>query len=276
MDNFFGGMIETEVGLNEERRKIKSLIDRKAEAENPDALEYCNEVSLIIKKFNSFIDGNLDLSSAIIKRNLAYLVAQFTITLDMPLPKDSKIARAVKFEESKWNTKPYYQDVSRLSYIPKDSKVIPKIGRLNVHNKAMYYACLIQSDNHINVVLSEVKVLENEIVNILESTIKETFFVRYIGVYDYFRRGVNPSFNVHCLYKEIYNYLKDRFDEYLFTAYGLCDSFFSDILRRKSSPRLYEVTSILASLFLNDEHVDGLLYLSAHVTQKEKYTKIQT
>lgn len=242
-------------------KNITDLIDKKAQELNKDVFYHANEVSLIIRQLNEHIDEKISLSENRIEMLLDHLVGFFTITLDIPLNKNTEILRAVKFEEVKFTT-PCYSDVSRLSYIPKCSKKVPNLGRLNKHGDSIYYACLSNKSQGIDVVLSEIKVLENETVNILNSTSIEELFVRYIGVFDHLRRGVKPPFEIHPLFEEVYNYEKKMFNEYTMIAFGLCDTFFSDILRRKEHGKLFEVTSVLSSLFLEGDKVDGILYSS--------------
>lgn len=242
-------------------KNITNLIDEKAKELNKDAFHHANEVSLIIKQLNNHINEIVSLSEKRIEMLLDHLVGFFTITLDIPLDKNTKIVRAVKFEEIKFKT-PCYDEVSRLSYIPKSSEITPRLGRLNKQGSSIYYACISNKSQGIDVVLSEIKVLENETINILNSTLTEELFVRYIGVFDHLRRGVKPPFTIHPLFEEVYNYEKKMFHEYIMIAFGLCDTFFSDILRRKEHGKLFEVTSVLSSLFLEGDKVDGILYSS--------------
>ena len=245
--------------------KLIKLIDRKASEMNSDALSCCNSVSTIIKQLNNFIDGKISLSEERVESLLDHLIGYYTITLDIPLDTGLKILRAVKFNNL--NKKPYFSEVSRLSYIPQNSKITPSIGRLNKYGKSIFYGCVYCNDNFggYNIAFSEVNALKDERVNILKSETTSEIKVNYIGIYDYIKRESKPYFiskEVYSYFKSVYEYEEKIFDKYIFIAFQLCDAFFSDILRRKESDRLYIVTSILASHFLEGDRVDGIMYTS--------------
>jgi hypothetical protein len=246
-------------------RKIVELIDRKASEMNPDALYCCNSVSVIIKQLNDYIDGKINLSVERVTSLLEHLVGYYTITLDIPLDSGVKILRAVKFDN--FEEKPYFCEVSRLSYIPQNSTIVPCLGRLNKRGESMFYGCIYFNDNFggVDVAFSEVNALKNEKINILKSETIAEIKVNYVGIYDYIKRGVKPYFLSQCTYSsfnDVYEYEKSKFNKYVFVAFQLCDAFFADILRRKASDKLYIVTSTLASLFLEGDRVDGLVYTS--------------
>lgn len=48
----------------------------------------------------------------------------------------------------------------------------------------------------------------------------------------------------------------------------MCSSFFSDIIKRKGSGRLYKVTSVIASRLLLSETTDAIVYESVQVTDE--------
>jgi hypothetical protein len=243
----------------------KNLIDEKVEdfKLTNDSISICKNVSIIIQQLNDFIDKELELSEERVKYLLDYLVGYFTITLDIPMDKGVKILRARKFDEIE--KIPCFKYVSKLSYNPKGSKI--KIGRLNKENESIYYGCIyFKDDAGINVAFSEVNALKLERINILKSTTIQDINLRYIGIFDYIRRQAGrPWFispETYSVFEKVYEYEEKTFDPHIFIAFQLCDAFFSDILRRKESNRLYIVTSILASLFLKGDKVDGILYTS--------------
>ncbi len=242
-------------------KKITDYIDKVAREYNTDAKHHCEQVSLIIKKLNDYIDGNMELGNDEIEGLLDELVGYYTITLNFSLSKDINIVRAVKYEETNLE-KPCHPKVSRLSYIPNNLSHKSKIGRLNKKGDVIFYGCLSNNDDGISVAFSEINIQEDEYVNILKSKLKNELMVRYVGVFDYYKRGVEPPFKIHPNFKITYEYQRDKFNNYLMVAYQLCDAFFSDILRRKGNDRLYQVTSILASLFLDGNGTDALIYSS--------------
>lgn len=244
--------------------KISNLIDVKATEMNPDALYCCKSVSMEIKQINNFIAGTIKLSENRIYAILDNLVGYYTITLDLQLDKKTKIFRAVKYNE--FNNKSCHDKVSRLSYKSPPTT----IGRLNRQNESMYYGCLHFNDKwgDLNVAFSEINALKYEKINILKSEVTDELKVNYIGIYNYIKRNEKPYFlpkKVYAYFKDVYEYEENKFNKYVFTAFQLCDAFFSDILRRKESDRLYVITSMLASLFLEGDRVDGLIYTSVKV-----------
>jgi hypothetical protein len=244
---------------------IKTLIEIKAKEMNPISLHCCNSTSEIIKQLNNYIDGVINLNKERITYLLDHLVGYYTITLDIPLDAGLKILRAVKFNNLE--EKPCFSEVSRLSYVPEKSNITPTIGRLNKYGKSIFYGCVYFDDNFggYNVAFSEVDALKNERINILKSETSSEIKVNYVGIYNHVKRGSKPYFmpeRTYSYFKCIYEYEEQIFDKYVFTAFQLCDAFFSDILRRKESKRLYIVTSILASHFLEGDRVDGLIYTS--------------
>ncbi len=76
-------------------KKITNLIDAKAKELNKDAFDHANEVSLIIKQLNEHINEVISLSEEKIEILLDYLVDCFTIPLDIPLDKNTKIISAL-------------------------------------------------------------------------------------------------------------------------------------------------------------------------------------
>ncbi|MBU3916341.1 hypothetical protein KKA14_12475 [bacterium] len=247
------------------KHDLIQLIDRKASEMNPSALYCCNSVSTIIKQLNSYIEGRINLSEERVSFLLDHLVGYYTITLDISLDKGLKILRAVKFNNLE--EKPCFDEVSRLSYIPKNSSIIPSIGRLNKHGESIFYGCVYFDDKFggYNIAFSEVNAIKNEKINILKSETSAEIKVNYVGIYDYIKRESKPYFlseEMYLYFKTVYEYEEKMFDKYVFVAFQLCDAFFSDILRRKESDRLYLVTSILASHFLEGDRVDGLIYTS--------------
>ncbi len=243
-------------------KSIIKYIDKVAKEHNNNALKHCNIVSKYVEQLNNYISGDIELSEKRIEILLDELIGYYSITLDTTLAIGTDIVRAVKFEEID-TAKPYYKKVERLSYIPRRLSHKSKLGRLNRSKEVIFYGCISnKNDDGISVALSEVRALENEKINILKSKLTKELKITYIGVFDYYKRDVEPPFNVHPHFKLAYNYQKEKFDEYLMVANQICDAFFSDILRRKHHDRLYKVTSILSSLFLEGNRTDAIFYSS--------------
>ena len=248
--------------------KITKLIDTKASEMNSEAPFCYASVSKIIEQLNCFIDGKVDLTEEEIDYSLDFLIGYYTITLDFPLDAGLKILRAVRFTNP--TKKPCFSEVSRLSYIPKSSSIIPSRGRMNKRGDSLFYGCIYFNDfsGGFNVGFSEINALKNDKVNILKSKTISEIKVNYVGIYDLIKREEKPYFLMEEAYtylKEVYEYQERKFDKHVFLAFQLCDKFFNDILRRRKSGNLYIVTSILASHFLDRDEVDGLIYTSVKV-----------
>jgi len=246
-------------------KKITDFIDKKAIAGNENSLSHLTDVSITIKQLNDFIDERIELSDDRLDYLLGNLVGDFTVTLTFPLAKGTEIIRARKLDIELIQPRkhPYLMEVKELSYIPKDAEKIPKIGRLNKEGESLFYGCIsVNKDDGINVAFSEINALENEIVNTLLSTTKKDLNLYFIGIIDYYRRGVSPAFYKNSIFKEMYDYERKMFDKNLMAAFELCDAFFLDVMSRKEHGNLYKVSSILASIFLKCDKVDGLIYES--------------
>ena len=155
-----------------------------------------------------------------------------------------------------------HNNASRFSYIPENLSHKAILGRFNRDGQPMYYSSISNSIKNANVVFSEIEAKEKEFINLLISKTSKALKVRYIGLFEYYKRGSEPPFNVHSFFKEVYQYYRDTHKEELLTTIELCDTFFSDITTRKGNDRLYMVTSTLSNILLEDEHVDGLIYPS--------------
>ena len=240
------------------KNRIFTLIDEKKQSMMAwdDHLDF---VSNIIKDLNSFIDDEKCFTESEIEEMLKNLV-QYRVVLDIPIPKNTLLLRAVKIGDG-YNY-PNNTKVSRLSYIPRDELFEAKLGRCNKAKQSIYYACLANSIKDVNVPFSERGVKEKEHINILISKTSKELNLRFIGLYDYYKRGTVPPFEVHDFFEEVHQYYIDTHDETLLSAIELCDSFFCDIFRRKGHCKLYQVTSVLSDLFMLDRGVDGLIYPS--------------
>lgn len=114
--------------------------------------------------------------------------------------------------------------------------------------------------------MSEAGAKELDRLNVLRSHQKtgSDLNLRIIGIWDQVRRNEQPYYlsqNTFEYYKKTRGYMVQRFDPKLLSAYELTDRFFSDILSRKGNDNLYQVTSALSSVFM-DENSDGVLYSS--------------
>ena len=65
--------------------------------------------------------------------------------------------------------------------------------------------------------------------------------------------------------KLVYEHILNEFNDDLFLKRYLCDTFFADIMRRKDSGNLYNVTSELAHMYGESGVIDGIIYTSVKV-----------
>lgn len=245
-------------------QKIQKFIDQRAKEMNRSSINHLKQVSVMIGQLNDYIGGVVHLTPKRIESLMNHLLGWYTITLDLPIPGNPglKLLRARKFTGK--DSKPCFPKVQDLSYIA-DKKIVSQ-GRLNKDGDSIFYGCIYFNDSFggINVAFAEVDALQFERVNILRSKTNADIKVRFPGIFDYIRRETKPYFlgeEAFSYGKRIYEYTESKFDQNLFSAFLLCEAFFSDILRRKHSPRLYDVTSVLGSMLMEDD-VDGVIYLS--------------
>lgn len=239
--------------------QLIQLIEKKAREECGDkALLYS---STYICQLKNHINGICKLASHAIETKVDYLAGCLTFTLDNPL-QEMEFLRVRLCEGQKFG------NVDDLSYIKRTTETFPQSGRLNQTGQALYYAAVAvkQDDAALKVVLSEAGAKELDRFNVLRSHQKtgSNLNLRIIGVWDQVRREERPYYmsqDVFNYYKKAREYMVQRFDPKLLSAYELTDRFFADILSRKGSNSLYQVTSALSSVFM-DGTTDGVLYTS--------------
>jgi hypothetical protein len=238
--------------------RIKKLIDDK-HVEIKRLNDHLSFVGDTIKALNCFIFGCDNLSDEAIGVHLDNLI-QYRVVLDIPIPIGTLFVRAVRFSQP--NIYPKYDDVSRISYIPNDKLHLAQLGRFNTNNQSMYYGCISQNIKNSNIAFAEIDAKVAEHINILATRATEEIFVRYIGLFDYYKSGNKPPIPVHDVFEEIYNYYQETHEEELLSAMDLCDAFFRDVSTKKGSERVYKITLQLSNLLLEGESTDGIIYPS--------------
>ncbi len=238
--------------------RMTYLIDSKAKDINKNPHRYYKDVSKRIKKLNDYIDGKIKLDDKVIEKILTSLL-QATIFLNIPLPKGTNIARARKYDEDK--DKICFSEVEKLSYIPRDEKDSIKLRRMNKKAESMFYGCISIDDNNIGTAFSEVDAVDDDIICILDSTVESELFLRPIGIFSYYSIGGEAPWIIHQVFKDMYDYFRKVFTKRGMDVVNKCDTFFAAILKQKESIRLYDVTSILASICMEGD-TDGIIYPS--------------
>ena len=238
--------------------RMTYLIDSKAKDINKNPHRYYKDVSKRIKKLNDYIDGKIKLDDKVIEKILTSLL-QATIFLNIPLLKGTNIARGRKYDKDK--DKFCFNEVEKLSYIPRDEKDSIKLRRMNKKEESMFYGCISIDDNNIGTAFSEVDAVADDIICILDSTVESELFLRPIGIFSYYSIGVEAHWIMHQVFKDMYYYFRKIFTQRGMDVVNKCDTFFATILKEKESSRLYDVTSILASICMEGD-TDGIIYPS--------------
>jgi hypothetical protein len=247
------------------KKDDKDFIDMKAKDLNNKDYSVAENISEIISALNAFINTDIDIKDTEIEEYLDTLIGYFTTTLHIPLIAGLKILRARKF-----NTQYHLEkEVKKLSYISKEkSSDLCEMGRMNRDRESVYYGCIYFRDDNtagVNVGFSEIDAKPNQIVNVLRSEVNKDLNVLFIGIYDYIFRERCPYFiseDTFNYFKVVYEYQKKAFSDDVFLAHQLCDTFFSDILRKNEHGNLYKITSKLSNLFWEGKDIDGIIYTS--------------
>lgn len=225
---------------------------------NKKPLEYRNEVMSIVSQLLDYISGTNQITIDQLSKLIQRLTA-FTTGIAIPIDIGVSISRAVKYNEKNGD---YYDDASRLSYIPKELSHLVSLQRMNEANNPMFYGCLDDHANSIGTALSEIDARTDDKINMLFSKITQELMVIPIGVFDYFRRGAQHPFPLHDDFEKMYLFYKKYTNPHAMIALHLCDAFLTDVLTREGNERLYTVTSLIAKDFLIDKRLDGLIYPS--------------
>jgi hypothetical protein len=229
-----------------------------------------SEIRRVTSELLSHIDRKTSIESSKL-HSLVERLSNFTILVPIPIPLDSQslFSRGVRYEEADGGV--YYENVSRMSYIPDTSPAKAQLGRLNPEGVAMFYASLNGDANSIGAVLSECLANPGDIFNLLISStnakteLKQPFNNLYLlplGIFDYLRRGVPAPFLINDLYQKIYQLMRAVLLPEAMIATQLCDAFITDILKRPGCKELYEVTSLLGDYCNQIDAVDGIIFPS--------------
>ena len=256
---------------NEEKLEYyKMHFDEKTKITEEKSILDLRELSTMIKQLNCYIDGALDLSLEKIDSIISYFIKNFTIILIFELKENIIIQRSRRFQEKTSTIAYCFNELSELLYVPKNKKENIGLGRLNKVEEAIYYASIETDATDIdNISLSEINALEAEYINILSSTVKKSLNVMHIGAFDLLVRNQPLPGWVDSFYKTAFDMLRDNCKKkklkYYFDSYIICNAFLADVLKRKGSDRLYDVTSAIAKRLLDDENTDAIVYESVQV-----------
>lgn len=250
------------------QKKLIDLIQHKAIVECPH--KALRTVSTYVKQLKDYIEGHINLTATEIDKKLDYIIGCTTITLNLPVENREFLrARICNIRTKKCGDSDFFDNVQDLSYIKDIVQNPPSMGRLNIDGEVLFYASVIvdNSDIALLTVLSEIGAKSLDKVGVLRSQqIAGTELqLRCIGIWEFVRLKQKPMFmdqEVFEYYQEAYDLMKKRFPADLLTAYNLTDCFLSDVMSMKGSDKLYQITSVAASVLLDDKNVDGILYTS--------------
>jgi hypothetical protein len=251
----------------------RDLLLQKIDELNHHSLCRQLRVMRLTKSLTQHIRGEKLLDENAIKHQVNELL-RYTVLIPIPIPFGEKIffTRANIFlgnEEF-----PCYEKVSRLSYIPEESGLVPNLGRMNKQGEILYYCCWDVANDSLNCSIREVQAEQGQYVNVLISSVKESIaesaidpflYIGCLGIYDYFRKEKPLPFLVNKFFKETYLTLKQNLKPQALNAMQACDEFLTNALLTPSSERLYQVTSEIAQNCLAFKKLDGLIYPSTHI-----------
>ena len=110
---------------------------------------------------------------------------------------------------------------------------------------------------------SESSAAQGEKVYLLMSQTTDTLILKYVGIFNHLFRNAKPYFMSVKTWDDIklvYKHILTELNHELFLERYLCDTFFSDIMRRKDLGNLYNVTSELAHMYGESGVIDGIIY----------------
>ena len=230
----------------------------------------------IVGELRAHIDGIGKIEEAGIESRISKLTAcTLGIPVSIPLSSSTLFARGVKYLENDGDA--FYKKTSRLSYIPSEDAHKVRQGRLNKAGEPIFYACLEARNDSVATVLAEIDANKGDIVNLLYSVTQDNqpgaLHIMPVGIMDYFRRGIPLPFNLHPVFKEIYELFRELSHPTAMEAIHLCDEFMNSILTAKANEEscLYDLTSVLAKDFLAASQLDGILYQS---TKSAKFPNV--
>ncbi|HDY7511981.1 TPA: hypothetical protein RQJ57_004248 [Vibrio vulnificus] len=242
---------------------------------NLEPSKHLGIVSEIVRALTNHIE-DIELLTESEISGLVQKLISYTILSPVPIPLSSEmpIIRAVRYDLDQGIG---YTDTSRLSYIPLESDVVPKLGRLNSAGESMFYGSLGVGNNSVGTILSECRAESGDVYNVLycktdkncQLKLKQfppSLYVVPIGVFDHFRRGVPEPFGLNDDFKEMYNFMHNCAEPDLSMALHLCDAFLTDVLSRREFGKLYEVTSKIAKECMKAPEIDGVLYPSIQLS----------
>jgi len=217
-----------------------------------------------ILQLQLYVKGVKQLNSHQIEVLLSNLI-QYRVCLDLPLQKGIKIARARRIDDGK--KYPNYLDASELSYIPlQDQCKIETPGRFNSRYQSMFYGSVYKGYDDLEVPFHEIGIQVNEHINILLSEVSEDLIVRLIGLFSHLKLQSSMLPWIHSIFNDINKYYQKTHESSLLNAIEIVDEFFKEIISKEAfdedKSKIYDITSALGNIYLEDSSIDGLIYPS--------------
>ncbi|AIU67960.1 RES family NAD+ phosphorylase [Vibrio coralliilyticus] len=253
------------MGAKPEKAVIRSV----AAHLNNNAPERLNRTIELVRELNRHINAQEILSYCDIREKVNEITKNIYIKR-VNIAGGTDLVRAVKYDKSTGNT---FENVSRLSYIPKETPITPRQGRLNLHGQAMYYGSIIMRGHELTSslesVLSECNASGGDIFNILYSKVNSISVSGMgvdlipVGVNNYMRKGIRTPYHMPEDLWKTYHAIKPKLSEEGRLALHLSDAFLADVLSRphEDEDQLYDVTSAIGDVLLQSS-ADGIIYPS--------------
>ncbi|KQB07506.1 hypothetical protein CGT94_18475 [Vibrio metoecus] len=241
--------------------KFNYAFDNLAAKLNHDSKWHLDTVNKLTINLSSHISGAKRLCPETINKYVNDLM-QYTIVASIPASESMPIIRAVRFTDADGC---FYNDVSRMSYIPKRLSNLCTKGRVNLDGQSLFYACIGECSDKkaIYTILSECRAMKDDVFNILVGrNLSSKLSLSVIGFNDYFRRGVREPFGLNKELLSNYEYLSSILNSNSKLVVNLCEAFVSSVLSQSESEYLYDVTSAIFNWCLKFDPVDGVLYPS--------------
>lgn len=133
----------------------------------------------------------------------------------------------------------------------------------------MFYGSVYKDCDDLEIPFHEIGIQANEYVNILISEASADLNVRLIGLFSHLQHQSSMLPWIHPIFNDINKYYRDTHESSLLDAIEIVDNFFKEITRKEvideNESKIYDITSALGNIYLEDLSIDGLIYPSVKV-----------
>ncbi len=242
---------------SEKIKKVKNqLTARKCKRTKNESEHNLVKSMCCINTLNTYMEERSGITDVTIQQMIDHLVGHNTLVFDSLLPCEIKIKRGriINTESVK--------SVQQLSYNKNSEKICQ--GRLNPSNRSFFYGVIhFEATAGTNIVFSEIDTKEENYICILNSATNKELTYRQLGIFEKIRKDDRPWYfndSIWNYYKkvyELYQHLSHRTD---FEAFLLTENFLYNVISKKESRRVYDVTNAIYDILLGDQGVEGVIY----------------